>query len=90
MIKLINKKGATALATILGLCAYSITPSDSAITSKPITPSEARDIKGGLLPWAVVGWALGAEAVLIASMVTLYGTLESTRQQNEGSYARNP
>ena len=90
MIKLINKKGATALATILGLCAYSVTPSNSAITSKPITPSEARDIKGGVLPWAFIGIALAVDAALTASMVNLYGSLESTKQQNEGSYARNP
>lgn len=90
MIKLINKKGATALATVLGLCAYSITPGNSVITSKPITPSEARDIKGGILPWAFIGVALAADAVLTASMVALYGNLESTKQQNEGSYARNP
>jgi len=92
MTKLINTKGVTALATALGLCAYSIAPSNSEIVSKPITPSEARDIKGGafFLPWALVGFALAADAALTAAAMSLYSDLEVSRQQREGSYARNP
>lgn len=94
MIKLMNKKGATALATALGLCAYSIAPSNSAVISKPITPSEARDIKGGLLittafAAAIVG-ILTVDAALIGHMMSTYRDLETKRQKNEGSYARNP
>ena len=90
MTKLINTKGVTALATALGLCAYSIAPSNSAIISKPITPSEARDIKGGILPLALVGWAIAADVALTVGAMALYGNLETSRQQREGSYARNP
>lgn len=90
MTKLIKTKGVTALATALGLCAYSIAPSNSEIVSKPITSSEARDIKGGIIPWAVVGIALAADIALTAAAMALYGTLESSRQDREASYARNP
>ena len=90
MTKLIKTKGVTALATALGLCAYSIAPSNSEIVSKPITPSEAQDIKGGALPWALIGIALAADAAITAAAMALYGNLESSRQDREASYARNP
>jgi hypothetical protein len=83
MIKLINTKGALALATALGFCAHSIVPSNSALVSKPITPVEAQSIKGGIIPIAIVAAAIIADATLIAVMVTMYTMLEVANQQNQ-------
>ena len=86
MLKLINKKGATALATALGVCAYSVAPNNSAIISTPITPSEAQDIKGGivpLLPLAVIGWAITIDTAIIGAMIGVYVASEIIKHQNQ-------
>lgn len=75
MTKIINTKGAMALAMALGFCAQSIVPSNSALVSKPITPTEAQHIKGGVIPIAIVAAALIADVTLIAVMVNYHGQL---------------
>ena len=94
MTKLINMKGVVALAMALSFCVYSvvpnntITPNNSTIISEPITSYEAQDIKGGIIPVAIVVAAIAADAALIGSMVALYAVLESTRQQTQAQRER--
>ncbi|MFT5374447.1 MAG: hypothetical protein ACI906_001266 [Candidatus Latescibacterota bacterium] len=83
MIKLINTKGALALATALGFCAHSIVPSNSALVSKPITPVEAQSIKGGIIPIAIVAAAIIADAALISAMIAYHAVLLSIEAQNQ-------
>ena len=95
MTKLINMKGAVALAMVLSFCVYSVaftpgvalTPDNSTIVSKPMTSYEARDIKGGIvavvIPMAWVGYALAADAAIIVGGFALYGALEVVRQLKE-------
>ena len=88
MIRLINMKGAVALAMALSFCVYSVAPTldNSTIVSNPITSYEAQDIKGGvvvLIPIAWVGYALAADAAIIVGSFALYGVLEVARQLRE-------
>ena len=83
MIKLINTKGALALATALGFCAHSIVPSNSALVSKPITPVEAQSIKGGIIPIAIVAAAIIADAALISAMIAYHAVLLPIEAQNQ-------
>jgi hypothetical protein len=83
MTKIINTKGAMALAMALGFCAQSIVPSNSALVSKPITPVEAQHIKGGVVPLAIVVGILAVDATLTVGMIAMWAVLESTKQQNQ-------
>ena len=88
MTKLINMKGAVALAMALSFCVYSVAPTldNSTIVSEPITSYEAQSIEGGLLPIAaavaaspliikVVVAVATIDAVLIVGAWALYGNL---------------
>jgi len=83
MTKLINTKGALALATALGFCAHSIVPNNSALVSKPITPVEAQSIKGGVIPAAIIAAAIVADAALISAMIAYHAVLLSIEAQNQ-------
>ena len=84
MTKLINMKGAVALAMVLSFCVYSVastpgvapTPDNSTIVSKPITFYEAQDIEGSALP--VLAIAAKLIIPLIAADLALIGVMALT------------
>ena len=91
MTKLINMKGAVALAMALSFCVYSVAPTldNSTIVSKPITSYEAQAIKGGILLTATfLAACILADVAIISAMVTVYG-MSVAASQKQGSSSSN-